>query len=120
MSRPISPADFPARLYASAGWFPYHPLTPPETSPLWIYFCKHIKTIIMGIDDRTAAAENVVQCAANWSLINVWSPSARVILPGVCKKIDVITYSLYVAIQENRKITASCGAANGRMIFRNT
>ncbi len=43
----------------------FYPFTPPATSPFCMYFCNAMKTIIIGNDDITAAAENKVQCAAN-------------------------------------------------------
>ena len=82
-----------------------------------MYFCNAINTIIIGIDEITAAAEKSVQCAANWFVINDCNPNANVIFPGVCKNTDEITYSLYVAMNENKKITISCGLASGKIIL---
>jgi len=39
--------------------------TLPATRPLWINFCSPMNTIIIGTEEITAAAENIVQWAAN-------------------------------------------------------
>ena len=50
--------------------------------------------IMMGNEETTEAAENKVQCAANWLVMNDCNPIARVCVCGDCRNTDEIMNSL--------------------------